>query len=253
MFIVLKLLLYLFKPLTWIILIFIYALLAKNLHRKKLAFRITLGLLVFFTNPFIYKTLVAAYEVKPVQLAPSQTFNTAILLGGMVSYNKGEHKGYFNNVADRFIQTALLYKQGHVRTVLVAAGNGHITENNFSEAAFIKDQLIQLGIPADKIYTDSQSRNTMENAEYAKRLADSAGLGGPYLLISSAMHLRRAEKAFRKVGIEPALYPCNFLEQEKGNNFLEDYLMPSSEAFSRWDNLLKEWLGILAYAVTGKT
>jgi uncharacterized SAM-binding protein YcdF (DUF218 family) len=252
MFVLLKLLLVLFKPLVWIIALFIYALLTKNSRRKKIAFRVTFGLLIFFTNPFIINRLLKAYEVAPLQLAPSQTFNTGILLGGLVSYNPEEDKGYFNDVSDRFIQTALLYKQGHIRNILVAAGNGYITKNNFSEAIFIKERLVQLGIPAEKIYTDSKSRNTLENAQYAKGLADSAGLAGPYLLISSAMHLRRAEKVFHKVGIEPTLYPCNFLARGVGNNLFDDYLVPSSEAFSRWDNLIKEWVGILAYSITGK-
>lgn len=253
MFVLLKLLLFLFRPLIWIIIVFVYGLLTKNTQRKKLTFRIAFAMLLFFTNPFIITNLLRAYEVSPVQLAPTQTFNTGILLGGMVSYNDDEAKGYFNNVSDRFIQTALLYKQGHIRNIIVAAGNGYITKNNFSEAVFIKDRLIKLGIPAEKIYTDSKSRNTLENAVYAKGLADSAALNGPYLLISSAMHLRRAVKVFNKVGLHPTLYPCNFLSQSSGNNFLEDYLLPSSEAFSRWDNLIKEWVGALAYTVTGKT
>ena len=252
MFVLLKLLLVFFKPLVWIIALFIYALLTKDTQRKRLAFRVTFGLLIFFTNPFIISRLLKAYEVETVQLTSSQTFNTGILLGGMVSYNPAEDKGYFNNVSDRFIQAAVLYKQGKIRTILVAAGNGYITKNNFSEAGFIKDHLVQLGIPAERIYTDAKSRNTLENAQYAKQLADTAGLGGPYLLISSAMHLRRAEKVFRKLGIEPTLYPCNFLSRGTGNNFFDDYIFPSSEAFRQWDNLIKECVGILTYNITGK-
>lgn len=252
MFVLLKLLLYLFKPLIWIILLFIFALLTKNLRRKKLAFRITFGLLLFFTNPFIIKQLMASYEVAPVKLAPSQIFNAGIVLGGMVSYDASKDEGHFNNVSDRFIQTALLYKQGHIRNIIVAAGNGYITKNNFSEAAYIKEHLVQLGIPADRIYIDPKSRNTLENALYTKQLADSTNLSGPYLLISSAMHLRRAEKLFHKIGVEPTLYPCNFQAQERGNNLLEDYLLPSSDAFQKWDNLIKELVGTLAYYITGK-
>jgi uncharacterized SAM-binding protein YcdF (DUF218 family) len=252
MFVLLKLLLVFIRPLIWIIAVFLYALITKNPRRKKIAFRVTLGLLIFFTNPFIIHRLIRAYEVAPVELTASQTFNTGILLGGMVSYSPGEDKGYFNNVSDRFIQTALLYKKGNIQNVLVAAGNGYITKNNFSEAVYIKERLVLLGIPAEKIFTDSKSRNTVENAQYAKQLADSAGLTGPYLLISSAMHLRRAEKVFKKVGIETTLYPSNFLSRGSGNNFFDDYLFPSSEAFSRWDNLIKELVGIATYSVTGK-
>ncbi|HEX8314738.1 MAG TPA: hypothetical protein VF609_07095, partial [Flavisolibacter sp.] len=152
MFVLLKLLLFLFKPLVWIVLLFLYGLLTKSTRRKQLTFRLAFALLLFFTNPFIITKLLGAYEVAPVQLAPTQTFNTGILLGGLVSYHRDEDKGYFNNVSDRFIQTALLFKQGHIRNVLVAAGNGYITKNNFSEAVFIKDRLVQLGIPANRIY-----------------------------------------------------------------------------------------------------
>ena len=252
MFIVLKLFLFLFRPLIWILLLFLYALLTKNLPRKKLAFRTAFVLLLFFTNPFVIHKLIAAYETQPVQLAPSQKFSTGILLGGLVAYNADEDRGYFNNASDRFIETALLYKQGHVENIVVAAGNGYLTKNNFSEAAFIKDKLVQLGIPPEKIFTDGLSRNTLQNAQNAKHLTDSAHLAGPYLLISSAMHLPRAAKVFRKAGINPTLYPCDFLSQETRNNFFEDAVLPSSLALFRWEILLKEWIGTIAYSVTGK-
>lgn len=252
MFVLLKLLLYLFRPLLWIIAVFLFGILTKNIRRKKLAYRIAFGMLLFFTSPFVITRLLYVYETKPVQLSSSQKFNTGILLGGLVSYSPHDKTGYFNNVADRFIQTALLYKQGHINNIIVAAGNGYITKNDFHEADFIKEHLIQLGIPAEKIYTDGYSRNTMENAVNAKRLSDSIHVTGPYLLISSALHLPRAAKVFRREGMNATPYPCNFLSRSTGNNFLEDYILPSSIALSRWDDLIKEWLGIIVYSLTGK-
>jgi uncharacterized SAM-binding protein YcdF (DUF218 family) len=253
MFVFLKLLLHFFHPLLWIIIVFLYALLTKYSKRKKAGFRLAFAMLLFFTNPFIIEKVMGAYEAEPVKLASSQNFHAGILLGGLVSYSPGDSSGYFNNASDRFIQTALLYKQGHIQNIIVAAGNGYITENNFSEAGFIKKHLVQLGIPPENIYADSASRNTLENALNAKRLADSVHLSGPFLLISSAMHLPRAVKVFRKAGINPTLYPCDFVSRTGRNNFLEDCLLPSSIALYRWDNLIKEWLGTLTYAITGKS
>lgn len=251
MFVLLKLLLFLFRPLVWIVVLAAYTLFTKQGKRKRAAFRTAFALLLFFTNPFISSKLLSLYEVPPVRLSPSQTFNAGILLGGMVSYNQNDDRGYFNSASDRFIQTALLYKQGHIGNVIVAAGNGYITQNRFSEAAFIKTKLVESGIPADKIYTDSDSRNTAQNAENAKHLADSAHLTGPYLLISSAMHLPRAAMVFRKSGLNPVLYPCDFLARETRNNFLENYLLPSSQALHRWEHFIKELLGALTYSITG--
>lgn len=252
MFVFLKLLLFLFRPVIWIVLLSVYALLTKNAKRKRAAFRLAFAMLLFFTNPAINNTFISLYETKPVQLSPSQKFNAGILLGGLVAYNEKDNQGYFNNASDRFIQTALLYKQGHIDNIIVAAGNGYLTKNNFSEAAFIKANLVTLGIPADRIYTDGESRNTLENAQNSKRIVDSVSLAGPYLLISSAMHLPRAEKVFRKAGLNVTLYPCNFLARDTRNEFFEDYVLPSSLALSRWDNLIKEWLGMLTYSITGK-
>jgi uncharacterized SAM-binding protein YcdF (DUF218 family) len=166
MFILLKIILFFFRPLIWIIILFLLGLFTRNEKRKKNFFRTGLIFLLFFSNPFIIKKLVTLYEVKPVQLPPSAKYNAGILLGGMVAYNARDDRGYFNGASDRFIQTALLYKTGHINHIIVAAGNGYLTKNNFSEAAFIKQRLMELGIPGETIFTDTSSRNTLENAIY---------------------------------------------------------------------------------------
>lgn len=252
MFAFLKILLHLFHPLFWIVIVFVYALLTKHERRKKIAYRWVFAMLIFFTNPFIIRTLMSAYEAKAARLAPGQKFKAGILLGGLVTYNPYEDAGYFNNASDRFIETALLYKQGHIENIVVAAGNGYPTKNNFTEAGFIKNKLIDLGIPQEHIFIDGASRNTLENAQFSKRIADSVHLSGPYLLISSAMHLPRAAKVFRKAGIDVVLYPCDFLTKGYGDNFLEDYILPSSLAFNRWENLIKELIVSAVYSVSGK-
>lgn len=252
MFVFLKLLLFLCKPLMWCILLLAYAWRTKNAIRKRQAFRIAFAALLFFSNPFIIRQLLSAYEAPAVKLGPAQKFNAGIVLGGMVAYNAAEEQGYFNSVSDRFIETALLYKEGHLDNVIVAAGNGYLTKNNFSEAGFIKEKLVALGVPPAKIFTDGLSRNTFENAQNAKKITDTVHLTGPYLLISSAMHLPRAAKVFGKAGLNVLPYPCDFLSKETRNNFFEDYLMPSARALFHWENFIKELAGTLTYSLTGK-
>lgn len=252
MFILLKILLFLFRPLIWIIILLIIALLTKTPGRRKSFFITSFILLLFFTNPFIIRQLIAAYEIKPVQLSTSARYNAGVLLGGMVSYNRYDGQGYFNPAADRFIQTALLYKTGQIRNIIVAGGNGYITKNNFREADFIKQRLMELGIPDENIFTDTSSRNTLENARYSKKIIDSFQIQGPYLLISSAIHLPRAQKVFKKAGINADLYPCDFISKRTSNNFFEDYVLPSSLALTYWDNFIKEMAGSITYKITGK-
>jgi uncharacterized SAM-binding protein YcdF (DUF218 family) len=167
------------------------------------------------------------------------------VLGGFASYSAIDKQGFFNTSSDRFIQTALLYKQGHIQNIIVAAGyNSYIAKDYFNEACFIKENLVQLGIPAERVYIDSQSQNTVQNALFAKRIADSAQFGRSCLLISSAMHLRRASVVFQQAGFQPTLYPCHFIARGGINNFLEDVIFPSSYALNDWNNLIKELLGL---------
>lgn len=252
MFVLLKILLFFFRPLIWVIILLLIALFIKNEKRRKQLFITSFFFLLFFTNPFIIRKCTALYETKPVQLVASSRYNAGILLGGMVSYNRYDDQGYFNPAADRFIQTALLYKTGHINNIIVAAGNGYITKNNFREADFIKQRLMELGIPQDKIFTDTSSRNTLENARYSKKIIDSLHIAGPYLLISSAMHLPRARQVFKKAGIDADLYPCDFVSKRISNNFFEDFILPSSYALYQWDNFIKEILGRITYKITGK-
>jgi len=252
MFVILKVALFFFRPIIWIIFWLLCAVFFKNPIRRKRALVVGLALLLVFSNPFICRTVLRYYETAPVDLAPTQKYNVGILLGGFISYYLDEDKAYFNPAGDRFIQTALLYKTGHIQKILIAAGNGYLMKKPFREADLAKTHFMELGIPATDIYTDDLSINTLENAANAKKLIDSLHLSGPFLLISSAFHLPRAKGVFTKQGIQADLYPCDFLSRNKSNEFVQDNILPSSNALTNWEYLIKEWLGIAEYKLTGK-
>ena len=252
MFILGKLFLLLLKPITWIVVLFLLGFLVKKPVRKKRLLLAGFLALVFFSNPFFFRILGRIYEPAPRTLGAGEHYQAGILLGGFVSYNISQKKAYFNPASDRFIQTALLYARHQIDKVIIAAGNGYIQVHTFKEADFARDRLVELGVPATDILTDPYSRNTYENAVNAKKIADSANLHGPYLLISSAMHLPRAGGLFRKQGMDVRYYPCDFITENISNNFWEDYLLPSSIALANWENLIKEITGTLIYKITGK-
>jgi uncharacterized SAM-binding protein YcdF (DUF218 family) len=252
MFVFLKVLLFLLRPLVWIVLVFIIALLTKNSKRKALLFKTGCILLFFFSNPYIINHILHSYETEPAQLPPTAHYSAGIVLGGFVAYNKEDNKGYFNDACDRFIQTALLYKKGYIDKIIVAAGNGYIVAHNFKEATYVKEALMSMGIPNNAIYTDTTSRNTLENAANAKSIIEAQHLQGPFLLISSAFHLPRAQQVFNKKGLDVTLYPCDFLARDISNNPIEDIFLPSAGAIEAWDLFIKELAGIATYKFTGK-
>ena len=252
MFLLGKLFLLLLKPLTWIIVLFLISLVSKNPKRRKRCFVTAFVLLIFFSNPFFFRLFAKGYEKKPVNLTTNDRYQAGIVLGGFVSYNVKTEEAYFNPASDRFIETALLYKKGNIGKIIVAAGNGYVVKHNFQEASFIKERLVELGIPSQDIFTDGLSRNTYENAINSKSICDSLHLSGPFLLISSAMHLPRAENLFIKQKLTIRSYPCDFITRNFANNFWEDYLLPSSLTMNNWDIFIKELCGLLIYKIIGK-
>jgi len=253
MFIISKLVIFLLNPLLWIIFFVVWGILTKKEKRKKKCYITAVMLLFFFSNPFIIKELILSYQPERYDLKPAEVYSAGILLGGFSGMNKTDSKTYFNENGDRFIQTVELYKTGHIKKIIVAAGDASIiNKNDFREADFVQQQLINLGIPAADIWPDRDSRNTAENAANAKKIIDSVHLAPPFLLITSAMHLPRAQKAFTKAGIDVRGYPCAFTVTPFESYAFEDYIIPSGGAMKSWSVYLREVVGLLMYKLTGK-
>ncbi len=235
----------------WVSALFVLALTQRNPKTKIFFFKVGTVVFLFFSNPMIIRNLIQSYQAKPDTSKAAGLYSAGIVLGGFVSYNHKKDKGYFNAASDRFIQTAILYKTGRIGKIIIAAGNGYLVKHDFNEAAFIKKNLKSLGIPDSVIFTDPDSRNTLENAINSKRIIDSVQLSGPFLLISSALHLPRALRVFQKKGMKVVAYPCDYFSENVGNNFLEDYILPSASALKMWDVLLKEVCGLLLTKMSG--
>jgi uncharacterized SAM-binding protein YcdF (DUF218 family) len=83
-------------------------------------------------------------------------------------------------------------------TVLVSGGEDAASDEPLARA--YGAALARLGLPAADMMLESRSRTTWQNAEFAR--APLARIGAQRVwLVSSALHLRRAEFAFRHFGI----------------------------------------------------
>lgn len=243
MLLIAKLFSLLLKPIIWIIVLFIIAMMTKNPKRKKRLLIASLTGLIFFTNPFIFRIITTSYEAKPVNL--TKTYSAGIVLGGFVYIENAEAR--FSRACDRFLQTALLYKNGNIQKIIFSGGSGQI-----KEGIFIKNQFIELGIPANDIHIDPYANNTYENAINTSKMCDSLQLKGPFVVITSAIHIPRAKRLFEKIGMNIVSYPTDFIANNRANNFWEDYLVPSTFVLYNWDSLIKEIIGLLVYKLAGK-
>jgi uncharacterized SAM-binding protein YcdF (DUF218 family) len=107
-----------------------------------------------------------------------------------------------------------------------------------------------LGVDPSRINIESQSRTTSEDAFY------SAALHKPkpsekWLLVTSAMHMPRAVGCFRVAGFQVEPYPVEFMTRGRSGPFTG--FATGSSALTQFDRAAKEWIGLVAYRLMGKT
>jgi uncharacterized SAM-binding protein YcdF (DUF218 family) len=248
-FILSKIFVWLIFPLSWIILILLARVFAKSDKRKKNLLLTAIVIFLFFTNVWILSCFAKIWDVAPVHLSADKKYSCGILLGGFSSADdKGN--GYFNAAADRFIETVKLYQQGTIEHILVSGGNGNLLDTKFKEGEWVRGQLLAVGIPANAILIENNSRSTLENAEFSKKILDSVGLQPPYVLVTSAFHMRRAAWIFTKEGMPVMPFPANYLVS--GNGFSMAELLPQVSAMDQWSLYIKEVVGYFVYKLEFK-
>jgi uncharacterized SAM-binding protein YcdF (DUF218 family) len=119
-----------------------------------------------------------------------------------------------------------------------------------NEADFVIRLFERLGLPGDKIIVERKSRNTIENATFAKQLVMPKP-GERWLLVTSAMHMPRAVGVFRKAGFEVDAYPVDYRTTSTQSLWI---FLPSAlmGGIGIMDRAVHEWNGLLVYWITGR-
>jgi uncharacterized SAM-binding protein YcdF (DUF218 family) len=236
-----KILLQLIFPFTWILILLIVSLISKNKKWKYRCFVAAIVLLILFTNPFLFNQFAQSWDIAPYK-HDNKKYSCAILLGG---FSNGSEKGngYFNIAADRFIQGTKLLSTRRASHLLITGGTGSLLPDEFREATWVKKQLHEFNYPDSAILIESASRNTLENAMFSKAVLAKANLTPPYLLVTSAFHMRRSLMIFKKAGMDVIPYPANYLVRRKA--VISD-IIPDAGILSLWNIYIKELVGYVA-------
>jgi uncharacterized SAM-binding protein YcdF (DUF218 family) len=114
-------------------------------------------------------------------------------------------------------------------------------------AAMVFDSL---GIDRSRLIIERNSRNTLENAEFSKAIANPKR-GERWLLVTSAFHMPRAVGLFRKAGFPVEPYPVDWRTGDKSD--LASFAMAATDGLLKTDIAVREWIGLIAYRLNGKT
>ncbi|OWY06100.1 hypothetical protein B6V75_08420 [Thioclava sp. F1Mire-8] len=106
----------------------------------------------------------------------------------------------------------------------------------------------ETGVPQARLLLETRSRNTSENARFSYNLAQPEP-GETWVLVTSAFHMRRAMASFERAGWEEVVpYPVDY----RAVWFLEDTGWDFAGHLETLNLALKEWVGIWAYAASGR-
>jgi uncharacterized SAM-binding protein YcdF (DUF218 family) len=173
-----------------------------------------------------------------------------VVLGRPISTRLSEaHSApIIDDAAVRIIELAKLARQFPNARIVFAGGNGALAGGP-AEADFVGALLDDLGVPRERVVLERRSRNTAENAVFSKDIATPKP-GEHWLLVTSAWHMPRAVGCFRSAGFAVEAYPVDW---RTGVGF--EFRLPRSFAggLGRPDLAANEWLGLLAYWLTGRT
>lgn len=244
-FILSKVLLIFLSPFSWILVLFIIGLVIKNNVRRRRLLIASFMLSLLFSNRLILNAFAKAWDIQSLPPA-TRKYSCAIILGGFSSEDMNE-KGYFNSSGDRFISAITIYDQHQAANLLISGGNGSLSESKFVEADYVLMRLKQLHIPESVILIENKSKNTIQNAAYSKDILAKKHLLQPYLLVTSAYHMRRSLLTFKSAGMMVEPYSCDY---KAGNEkFSYQNLLPSADTLALWNIYTKEVVGYLVYYV----
>ncbi|MFB5188840.1 YdcF family protein [Alicyclobacillus fastidiosus] len=152
--------------------------------------------------------------------------------------------GLTGNSANRLIAVARLYPIEHLPILITAGPDNIVNGQSESEAQIAKRELVGLGIPAKAIYTENNSRNTQENAQFTKPILKAHHFVHP-ILVTSAFHMSRAVLDFERAGMEVTPFPTDYQASEESGR--GQYLwLPSATALNVTTLSVKEYVGWVA-------
>jgi uncharacterized SAM-binding protein YcdF (DUF218 family) len=242
-------------PITWLIVFSLISLLSKSAKTKKIAGISGLLILLLGSNGYVVNQIQSAYEMPQISLEQQAHYPLAVVLGGGMIRPTQEDPTRINlaESSDRCLQAALLFKSGKINRILITGGNttiGNLKIDKSDETIYVKRLFIELGIPADSILTETQSKNTRENAIYSKKIIDSLKINTPVLLITSAYHMRRASACFEKEKIQIIPYSVDNKKKETQMGILES-IIPTEKELHKLSILIHEMFGYLMYKIMG--
>ncbi|MBB5754173.1 YdcF family protein [Prosthecomicrobium pneumaticum] len=175
-----------------------------------------------------------------------------IVLGGAVDPRVGAARGAvsLSESAERMTEAVTLSRRHPEAQIVFTGGSAALFPDGLTEAQAALRFFEAMGVPAERIIVEDKSRNTAENAAFTRALI-APGPGGRWLLVTSAFHMPRAIGCFRVAGFPVVPWPVDYQFAGPDDVWRIGTSLPGG--LGRLDQAVREWLGLVAYRLTGRT
>ena len=181
-----------------------------------------------------------APAIRPADIKTLEANAIVILAGG-----KDEHRyEYDGETVSTYTLQRVRYgaKLARVLHLPVLVSGGSLGTTGHSEASYMAEILQQeFGVAAR--WREEESKNTAQNAIFTHRILGAKNV----ILVTHALHMRRAQKAFESVGISVTPAPVASAALHNPTDVSLFDFLPSEKAFAISRYALHELLGVLWY------
>jgi uncharacterized SAM-binding protein YcdF (DUF218 family) len=176
-----------------------------------------------------------------------------VVLGGAEDARiwTGRHAHALNEAAERFTEAVALARRFASARIVFTGGAVEIVSAPKVGADAARAIFADLGLAeGGRLVLEQKARDTWENAVLAKALVRPQP-GERWLLLTSAWHMPRAMGVFRRAGFRVEAWPVDYRTADAWDA-LRIFDAPS-DGLKRLDTAVREWVGLVAYRLTGRT
>lgn len=144
----------------------------------------------------------------------------------------------------RVLHGVAVWNRYQAARLVFSGASREANRENARQVALMRDMSLARGVSEKAIILETRSTNTREHAIEALHLPDVSALT-PVGLVTSGWHMRRAQSVFCHHFNHVALYPVPYVTSP----WQWQDLVPSASSLDDSTTLLREWVGLIWYAI----
>ncbi len=252
------------EPLNWALIFVLLALFFLSLRKMYLCKRfLVLALLDFAligwlpVSEFFLRALENSAPKTEISIVSNKDLGGIIVLGGSIEGGEiivDRNEVSLRSSAERITKALEMIRKNPNLPFVFSGLSGLISPTGIAEADAFRRLIQEQGLGEELAHYENRSRNTYENVLYSKPMIlefgskEESGQLKPWLLITSASHMYRSIKIFKKQGLDVLPMPVDY----QTANSLQWTMFDLLDGASNWKILTHEIVGLFAYWITGK-